>query len=263
MLPLPINDIDVFFGEFTEDDTKRMIVHKSNIKKYPIDGISVEVNTVKCTELSPDTFLANNDVNITASCILVEYTSPEEQPVLTMRASPCFWTFLMQKLSDKIIQPVNTINIASYSATTCVRIAFKAYQLGEYNVKYSFANIDPTKGTIAASQKEKIDRMKVWPESPFHEYQCNKCRTYYVIASKHKKTTCAGEDCLLWANKSCSHVMCKKCCIKQEAACRMKSHKKPPAGAPEAESDVDMEDFNDLDIEGGSDGDMEEESNDN
>ena len=78
--------------------------------------------------------------------------------------------FLFQKHFDRKIQAVNTINNDSYEETTCVRIDFKAFQLEEFDLKFSFANIDPANWTIADSQKEKFDRIKDWPESPFREY---------------------------------------------------------------------------------------------
>ena len=72
-------------------------------------------------------------------------------------ASSCFWIFLFHDHSDRKIQPVNTINTDEYEANTCIRIAYKAFQLEDYLVEFSIANIDPTKGTIAASGKEKFD----------------------------------------------------------------------------------------------------------
>ena len=64
---------------------------------------------------------------------------------------------------------MNTINTDEYEANTCIRIAYKLFQLEEYLVELSIANIDPKKGTIAASGKEKFDQTKEFPESPLHE----------------------------------------------------------------------------------------------
>ena len=222
-MPMLANDVDVFYGAFTDDTTKTLAVNKSKIRKFAIDGIPMEVNTVECCNLSASTFLANNDVNITASCIKVDFSSDEL--TTSTHVSPCFWSFPFQRHKGQKIQPANTIDIDSYDATTCVRIAFKAFQLEEFEIEFSFANIDPTYGTIAASQKEKFDSMKDWIDSPFHEYQCNKRSNHYVIVKKHKKMTCAGEECTLWANKNCSHSMCKKFCVKQDAVCNTKGRK--------------------------------------
>ena len=84
-------------------------------------------------------------------------------------ASPCFGAFLFQDHADRKIQPVNTINTDEYEANTCIRISYKALQFEDYLVEFFIANIDPTKGTIAASGKEKFDQTKEFPESPLHE----------------------------------------------------------------------------------------------
>ena len=83
-----------------------------------------------------------------------------------------------------------------YGVNTCVRIAYKAFQIEEYDVSFSLGNISFTKGTIAASGKEKFDQMKNWPESPFHEYQCKKEGNHFVLAKNHKKVSCATDGCL-------------------------------------------------------------------
>ena len=94
--------------------------------------------------------------------------------------------------------------------------------------------------------------MNNWPESPFHEYQCNKRSTYLVIVTKHKKTSCVKENCSHWVNKNCSHQMCKKCCVKEDAVYRTKDHKKPPTTSSgddvsnvlSSENDVEMDKSN-------------------
>ena len=159
----------------------------------------------------PKTFLANNDINITASCTDIDFTSGSMK--LFIHALPCFWTFLFQDHDLRKIQPVNTINMDEYGVNTCVRIAYKAFQIEEYDVSFSLGNISFTKGTITASGKEKFDQMKNWPESPFHEYQCKKEGNHFVLAKKYEKVSCATDGCLRWANKNCGHKMCKKCCM--------------------------------------------------
>ena len=49
---------------------------------------------------------------------------------------------------------------------------------------YSLGNIDPTKGTIAKSQKAKFDEMKQWVGSPLHDYQCKKEKSHFILAKK-------------------------------------------------------------------------------
>ena len=121
VLPLVSNEIDVFHGEFTGDKTKHLFVDKCSIKKFSIKGVAVEVNTIECRNLSPETLIANNYINITESCIIVEFLSGEMKAYLY--ASPCFGAFLFQDHADRKIQPVNTINTDEYEANTCIRIA--------------------------------------------------------------------------------------------------------------------------------------------
>ena len=81
-----------------------------------------------------------------------------------------------------------------------MRIAFKEFEMG---FKFSFGSIDPTDGTLAKSQRDKVVKMNDWVDSPFHEYQCNKCHNHYVLAKKHKKVKCTNCG-TAWANRSCS-----------------------------------------------------------
>ena len=57
--------------------------------------------------MSPATFLRNNDINITASCIDVDMTKDD---LLTIDASDCFKAFVFQPEADRKIQTVNTVN---------------------------------------------------------------------------------------------------------------------------------------------------------
>ena len=65
VVPLVSNDVGVFHGEFISNASKSLVVDKSKIKKVAVDGISMEVNTVECGNLSPGYFFVNNDINIT------------------------------------------------------------------------------------------------------------------------------------------------------------------------------------------------------
>ena len=87
---------------------------------------------------------------------------------------------------------MNIINTDEYKASTCIRITHKAFQLEEYLVEFSIANVYPTKETIAASGKEKFGQMKDWPKRPFRKYQCNKYSSHFVISQKHKKVNCTA-----------------------------------------------------------------------
>ena len=235
LLAMSANDLDLYWGTFTDDPEKKLSVDLTQVRYKTIAGLATGkaceldrdyLNTVKCSNLNANTLLSNNDLNITATCLDVEFTRDE---LSVLHASPSFWKFLFQKSSERKIETVNTINTSSYDATSCVRIAYKAFDL---RLEYSLGKLDPTVGTIAASNKAKFDKMKGWPDSPFHEYQCNKRGNCFIIVKKHKKVACANEECNGWANKNCSYSMCKKCCIAHTSApdghitpCRVKDHK--------------------------------------
>ena len=234
-LAMPANDLDLYWGGFTDDDTKTLFVDLTKVEYSTVEGLVIGVasdldknylNTVKCSNLSPHSLLANNDLNITATCLDVDF-SRDNQP-FKIYASDCFWSFLFQKGEEREIRTVNTFNVDCYEATTCVRLAYKAFDLG---LKYSLGKLDPTVGTIALSNKVKFDKIKDWHGSPFHEYQCNKRGTCFAIVKKHKKQTCFVEDCSGWANKNCSYGMCKKCCVNHTSTsepkvkpCKVKDH---------------------------------------
>ena len=105
---------------------------------------------MECDNLSARSFLDNNDLNITACCFQVNV---EAEQIFTIHASPCFWQLIFQKVADRNIKSANTINASTYGATTCVRMAYKAFQMG---LPFSFGTINPT-GSIATSHKKKLD----------------------------------------------------------------------------------------------------------
>ena len=216
---LNANDCDMYYGTFTTDSEKSLVVKLNCIAYQAVDSFDWEVNTVECDNVSPLGFLENNDLNITACCF---HVNVKAEQILSIHASPCFWQFLFQKKSERKIRTVNTADISKYGPTTCVRMAYKAFEMG---FPFSFGGIDPTVGTIASSQKKKIDEMTEWPNSPFHEYQCNQCRSHFVIAKKHKKIKCS--KCLTrLGNTACSSKMCKQCCLDHNTIMLCKTHGK-------------------------------------
>ena len=100
--------------------------------------------------MSAASFLANNDLNITSAAFYVDFTTNE---LLSVHALPCFWAFLFQKGSERKIETVNKFNVSGYGANTCVRMAFKAKQMG---LDFSFGKVDPTKGVLSKTRKEKF-----------------------------------------------------------------------------------------------------------
>lgn len=223
-LELKANDIDVYHGHQSNDG--KFVVDFSGIKKYPVSSLFLELNTVKCQSWSAAGFLSNNDINLTASCFDIDLTRDKW---LHVHASPRFWKFLFSTCSDRTIEVVDTYDYSKYTATTCVRMAFKHFHMP--NFKLSMMNLDPTMGTLACSQKEKLDKMKSWTENPLKAYDCKKKmkQNYYYLVARDNQLVCA--DCRSSrVNKSCSTVRCKKCCVEycfgENQTCKCKDHVK-------------------------------------
>ena len=253
-LELKANDIDVYHGRQSNDG--KFVVDFSGIKKYPVSSLFLELNTVKCQSWSAAGFLSNNDINLTASCFDIDLTRGDKW--LHIHASPRFWKFLFSTCSDRTIEVVDTYDYSKYNATTCVRMAFKGFEM--QNFKLCMNNLDPTVGTLACSQKEKLDKMKSWTGNPLKPYDCRKKKNqnyYYLVAKDNKLLVCA--DCgSSHVNKSCSTVRCKKCCVEycfqERQKCKCKDHLKGMKERKQkvledlAEAgildEVDMEEFN-------------------
>ena len=58
---LKANDIDVYHGEFTIED-KNLTVDMNAIDYKAVEGLTLEVNTVQCHNLSAKIFFQNNDI---------------------------------------------------------------------------------------------------------------------------------------------------------------------------------------------------------
>ena len=148
----------------------------------------------------------------------------------------------IQQRDQRTIKPINSFDTDSYGATTCIRIAFKAFEMKQF--RFSWEGVDPTKGTLANSQKKKYDELKEWVDSPYHQYKVTKRGNHCVVSKKHAKITCADEKCTTRANTKCSHKMCKKCCIKHTSAgadkCKLKEHKEAVL-AEESNDDVEVD----------------------
>ena len=228
---LEANDVDIYHGAFTTEPGTSMVVHKDQIEYKVVEHFHWEINTVKCGLLSADNFLANNDLNITASCFHVNFASDQ---LFSLHALACFWEFVFQKEDSRIIKTAKMFDSGEYGARTFVRIAFKAFEMG---FKHSISNInDPSRGKLAKSHKEKFDKMGTWVDSPFREYNCNSCNNQkdggdvhsWVLKKKHDKIKCI-KCTTAWSNVKCSYKMCKGCCVAHVDACavdacKVKSH---------------------------------------
>ena len=105
-----------------------MSVNLNAIKYLKVEGVPVEVNTVECDNLSPSTFLANNDLNITASCFHVNFGTADDK-LFSIHASPQFWTILFQKHADRVIKPMNSTFNVDGQVFRCSRLDFLCAKL--------------------------------------------------------------------------------------------------------------------------------------
>ena len=215
------NDIDIYHGPFC-DENAPFHVDLHGIEKAFNRSLLKELNTVKCFSWSCSGFLANNDINITASCFEIDFSKDE---CFTIHASPCFWEFVFGDAKNRTIQVVDTFEWDKYNATTCIRLAFKAFEMTQFN--FNMGNLNPAVGTFANSQKEKLDKMKTWDKYPFHPFDCRKKKNHFVFEAKHDKVPCV--ECKTGrVNKQCSNKMCKKCCIQyslsQSTKCKSRDH---------------------------------------
>ena len=166
-------------------------VFKDRIEYLTVEGVDLEVNTIEGTNLSAQNFLANNDINATAACLHLKASLGEDgvpgvpKVGFTLHVSPHLWELLFLPTNEKRIKVVNPFNIENQS-TTCVRIGFKAKQM---QIKYDLGELDPSNGTLANSQKAKLDDMKGWVSNPFAEYNLKKVSSYFVLVKKHDSST--------------------------------------------------------------------------
>jgi|AntRauTorckE5430_2_1112549.scaffolds.fasta_scaffold07164_2 hypothetical protein len=232
-LALKANDIDTYHGNSTDDPGMLLIVDLGGIKYHKVEGLELEINTVKCSNLSPDTFMVNNDLNVTGACFNVNFAGDEGSKLFTIHVSPQLWTFFFKNHDERQIKAIDRGNVDLHDATTCVRIAYKAWQMPSFG--FDLGSIDYTKGTLANSQKEKFDKIKNWGDNPFKEYRCNKHGNHFVMTKRHERVYCC--ECRTGrANATCSHKRCRGCCSKHVRSGASKCKVKPHIKAAEAEN---------------------------
>ena len=204
---LVANDVDVYHGKFADAGSDSQLVVKMNSIKYvDVKGIDVPVNTVECLNLSAESILANNDLNVTASCLHVKLLA-DGSLQMDLRVSAHLWKVLFSASNEKSIQVVNLYKVGN-PATTCVRAVYKAMQM---KLRVDLDGLDPSDGTLAKTQKAKFNELSNWCDNPLVEYQCKAVRSHFVIEKKHKAVPCIS--CGGRGNTKCSHGRCKKCCI--------------------------------------------------
>lgn len=155
-------DIDVYHGSF--GDGQLIVIKDCIAYTENVSGLDLPINTVKCSNLSAESFLSNNDLNITASCLRVKFEDGALQSSLHVR--PHLWKLLFSSFGDKRIEVINPASLDN-PATTCVRAAFKAKQMW---IKFDLGELDPSVGTLAKSQNAKFVELERWSDNPLIEY---------------------------------------------------------------------------------------------
>ena len=64
-------------------------------------------------------------------------------------------------------------NYCQCSATTCVCMAYKKFEMQQF-ILNMLELLVPTKGTMASSQKDELDKMMRWDENSLVAYQLKK-----------------------------------------------------------------------------------------
>ena len=94
---------------------KTLIVDfEGGIEKSEVIGLLLELNTVKCANLSATGFLSNNDFNTTASCSEMDFSTDS---LFTIRASLCLWHYMFDK-TEKKSNSDDTFDLECYGTTT-------------------------------------------------------------------------------------------------------------------------------------------------
>ena len=109
---------------------------KDSVTYSRVEGVSDEINVIKCTSVSADGFLANNDINATAAYIEVLGDEPE---LITISAAPLFWEFFFSSEDERVLKPTR----AGVGMKTFVRLAYKSFQM-----KMKYSKMDPERNVL-------------------------------------------------------------------------------------------------------------------
>ena len=91
------------------------------------------------------------------------------------------------KIVQTKIKTIERFELSFCIATTCVRVAYKAFQM---SFPYSFGNLYRTNGLILLMEQflwsqKRFSNMMKRIKSPSYKYQFCKCHKYYEIIKKH------------------------------------------------------------------------------
>jgi len=161
------NDIDAYYehGTSTEESQDLEVVY-SSISYHNIilpNGEEAKISTVGAKGLTWRRLLDNNDLDVTG-VVFWAFRNDSGELEIEFHVSEAFWKFLLSgaETGKFVIRPVD----GNRGIKTLVRIAYKAYQQG---LDYDISMIVERSGTIARSHSKKMEEMKDWPNTPFHE----------------------------------------------------------------------------------------------
>ena len=110
-----IDEDHVNEGDMTSSEKLRVDMNAIEYKKAVAEGLGLEVNTVRCCNLSAKNFLKNNDINVTASCLHVDFSKDE---LFELHVAPQFWIFLFDPNVNRKVSPISRLGIQNATATT-------------------------------------------------------------------------------------------------------------------------------------------------
>ena len=214
-LNLTANDIDVYYGSFGNGEVKLFL---DTCDYRPLEGVSKEVNTIKCINLSASSLLKNNDINITGVAFSVRENNGIEVEVLV---DGSFWKVLLQKRSDRRLEPFGNKN--NISPRTFVRLAYKSFQ---NDIAVNWDQCKCEKGQLFRSHVKKLELMSGWSGSPLVNYTVKQIRNRTYLCPKARGVLeCTTVSCGRRSNKNCPYVLCKGCCLKKLNRSECKVHK--------------------------------------
>ena len=79
------NGIDEYYGELSINDTCSLMADMNVIEYITVPGLRLELNTGRCHNLSAKNFLRNNDSNVTASCVHINFIKDD---IFQLQVSP-------------------------------------------------------------------------------------------------------------------------------------------------------------------------------
>lgn len=85
------------------------------------------MNTILCKNWSTRKCINNNNINITASCLHADFSRDD---LYELHVVPYSWKLLFEQNDGWKIRPIVRLKMQYANVTTCMRVAFKAVEMG-------------------------------------------------------------------------------------------------------------------------------------